>query len=232
MKPTYGLARAFVSPLFVSGGFDALRNPAARVPAAQTVVDRLSKMGLPSDPTTLVRMNGGLQLGAGLLIFSGRVPRLASAALAASLVPTTLAGHRFWNETDPKLRSAQKIQFMKNLAILGGLVLVATDTKGAPSWGWRARKATTKASESISALSASFTPNSSSLLSSTGDHFNELGQRFSATATPILEHVIDQAKTAIPSIKRAHRTASDRGNTFANVTRKLAKSLTRRITDR
>ena len=31
----------------------------------------------------------------------GRVPRLASLVLAASIVPTTLCGHPFWEETDP-----------------------------------------------------------------------------------------------------------------------------------
>ena len=47
--------------------------------------------------------------------------------MAASLIPTTLAGHRFWEETDPKSKAAQRIQFLKNIAMLGGLLLITTD---------------------------------------------------------------------------------------------------------
>jgi len=42
-------------------------------------------------------------------------------------VPTTLAGHRFWEATDEKERAMQRIQFMKNMAMLGGLLLVVTE---------------------------------------------------------------------------------------------------------
>jgi uncharacterized membrane protein YphA (DoxX/SURF4 family) len=42
------------------------------------------------------------------------------------LVPTTLAGHRFWAEEDPQAKSMQRIQFLKNLAMFGGLLLVVS----------------------------------------------------------------------------------------------------------
>jgi uncharacterized membrane protein YphA (DoxX/SURF4 family) len=45
--------------------------------------------------------------------------------LAASLVPTTLAGHAFWTVDDPEQRKQQLAHFAKNLAILGGLILAA-----------------------------------------------------------------------------------------------------------
>lgn len=56
----------------------------------------------------------------------GIAPRVAAAVLAESLVPTTLVGHPFWNEKGGT-RAAQKIQFMKNLAMLGGLLLVVAE---------------------------------------------------------------------------------------------------------
>ena len=103
-------------------------------------------MRLPEDPVTLVRLNGVVQVAAGALLAAGRLPRVSSAVLAASLVPTTLAGHRFWEEEDTTTRAVQRISFMKNLAMLGGLLLAATDTEGRPSLGWRARKAAKRAS--------------------------------------------------------------------------------------
>ena len=45
--------------------------------------------------------------------------------LAASLVPTTLAGHRFWEETDPQAKAMQRLQFAKNTSVLGGLLLAS-----------------------------------------------------------------------------------------------------------
>ena len=70
---------------------------------------------------------------------------LAATVLAASLVPTTLAAHRFWEEEDPRARAAQRVHFQKNCAMLGGLILAAVDTGGRPSLGWRARRAARRA---------------------------------------------------------------------------------------
>ena len=62
-------------------------------------------------------------------------------ALAASLVPTTYAGHPFWEEKDPGARAAQRTQFFKNTSMLGGLLLASVDTEGRPGVAWRARRA-------------------------------------------------------------------------------------------
>ena len=91
---------------------------------------------VPFDNETYVRINGAVQVGAGVLLAFGRVPRLASAALAASLIPTTFGGHRFW-ELNGDAKKAQQVQFAKNMSLLGGLVLAATDTGAAPTIAWR-----------------------------------------------------------------------------------------------
>ena len=54
------------------------------------------------------------------MLATGKFPRLSSLALAASLVPTTLAGHRFWEESDPQVKAQQQIHFFKNVSMLGG----------------------------------------------------------------------------------------------------------------
>jgi hypothetical protein len=58
--------------------------------------------------------------------------------LSASIVPTTVAGHAFWNETDPVVRKQQRTQFLKNLGLLGGLLLATVDTEGKPGLAYRA----------------------------------------------------------------------------------------------
>ena len=68
------------------------------------------------EPITLVRINGAEQVVAGLALATGRLPRISAAVLAASLVPTTAAGHRFWEESDPQQKANQKIHFFKNVS--------------------------------------------------------------------------------------------------------------------
>ena len=94
-----------------------------------------------SDTRQAVQANGALQMASGGLLALGRLPRLSALALAGSLVPTTLAGHRFWSETDPAKRSMQRVHFVKNVSMLGGLLLAAVDRSGKPSIAWRARHA-------------------------------------------------------------------------------------------
>jgi uncharacterized membrane protein YphA (DoxX/SURF4 family) len=129
--------------MFVMGGIDALRNPASKVPAADPIAPAIAEKlpWLPEDTETLVKINAGVQVGAGLLLATGRFPRLSSALLAGSLIPTTLAGHRFWEEQDDTRRKQQRIHFFKNLSMLGGLILAAVDTEGRPGLAWRTQHA-------------------------------------------------------------------------------------------
>ncbi|MEA2827265.1 MAG: putative oxidoreductase [Actinomycetota bacterium] len=139
-----------MAAMFVSGGIDQIKRPQTKVAQAEKVAEPIAQaLHLPEDPVTLVRINGAVQVGAASMLAMGRLPRISAAALAASLVPTTLAGHRFWEEHEPGRRKVQRIAFLKNLSMLGGLVLAATDTEGRPSLGWRARRATTKVSRSV-----------------------------------------------------------------------------------
>jgi uncharacterized membrane protein YphA (DoxX/SURF4 family) len=135
-------ARPLLSSIFIFGGLEALRHPDNKVKAAESVTGPLSERisALPSDPRTLVRVNGAVQVGAGLLLATGRFRRLAALALIGSIIPTTYAGHRFWEEEDDVTRTQQTVQFLKNAGLLGGLILAAVDTEGRPSLGWRARR--------------------------------------------------------------------------------------------
>ena len=202
MPLSHRLARSFIAPMFIADGFDVLRNPNDKAKAVEKVAGQLSALGLPEDPVRLVRLNGAVQLAAGSLLAIGRVPRLASVALAASLVPTTLAGHRFWEETDPAAKADQRMQFLKNLAMLGGLLLAAMDTNGAPSLRWRAKKAAGKATASIGSMGSSIgghAPHAGSFtehVSTLSDGAGALGERAVVAVGPLLERVIELAGSA------------------------------------
>ncbi len=122
------MGRSLLAPMFVTGGLDAIRHPETKESKAAVVTGPITEtLGLADETQTLIRLNGGVQVVGGVLLGFGVLPRVAALTLAASLIPTTLAGHRFWEETDPQAKASQRIQFWKNAAMLGGLVLVTTD---------------------------------------------------------------------------------------------------------
>ncbi len=147
------IARPMLASAFVVGGVNALKNTEASAARARKVTDRLVPLlqraapgaPIPQDPKTLVRINAIAQIGAAAALATGRSPRLSSTVLAATLVPTTLAGHRFWEESDPAVKNNQRLHFFKNVSMLGGLLLAGVDTEGKPGLAWRASHAASTA---------------------------------------------------------------------------------------
>jgi uncharacterized membrane protein YphA (DoxX/SURF4 family) len=136
------LARPLLASAFITRGIDALQHPGPRIPAAQKFAGSVAEpLGLPQDPELLVRVNGAVMAGAGVLLALGKMPRLAGAALTLSLVPATLFEHRFWEESDPEVKAAEKKHFFGNLGLLGGVLLATLDTAGNPGVVWRTRNA-------------------------------------------------------------------------------------------
>jgi putative oxidoreductase len=153
MSMSRRVARPLLASMFLVGGVDAVRNPEGKVkkadPVAQAIASRVTV--LPQETETLVRINGAVMVGAGALLAIGKWPRLAALALIGTILPTTYAGHRFWEETDEATKAQQRIHFIKNLGLLGGLILAAVDTEGAPSLGWRARRRARRAGYALKA---------------------------------------------------------------------------------
>jgi len=132
------LSRPLLAAMFVYSGVDSLRNPRSKLPRARIVTEPLADaIDLADNPELLVQVNGAVQVGAGVLLAFGIVPRLSATALAASLIPTRAAGHRFWDEQDPTTRAQQTIHFLKNAAMLDGLLAVVGSPRagGSPSTG-------------------------------------------------------------------------------------------------
>lgn len=151
------IARPMLASIFVVQGYKSLRDPKPLVPGAEKFINtvgkrpaavasdaespqstsrpltgeqaRLAGVRLPADPQTLVRVNAAAQLAGGVALATGTLPRIASLVLTGSLVPATMIGHPFWEKTDPIERNQQRIHFMKNVGLAGGLLLSAADRK-------------------------------------------------------------------------------------------------------
>jgi putative oxidoreductase len=130
-----------VASIFILQGYDTFRRPERVAPRAEPVVRQLSDRipAVPAKTEDAVRLNGAVQMVAGTLLALGWFPRPAALALAGTLVPTTAAGHRFWEAEEDADRAQQRIHFLKNLSMFGGLLIAAVDTGGRPSIAWRAR---------------------------------------------------------------------------------------------
>ena len=151
------VARPLLSAVFIGQGIDALRSPQRAAETARPTVEGLRKLPepvatmVPQDPVTLARINAGVQIGGGLLLASGKIPRVASVALACTVVPGSLGGHLFWTESDPERKAQQRRDFLTDLSLIGGLMIASVDTEGKPSLGWRGRRAARRASKAVSA---------------------------------------------------------------------------------
>jgi uncharacterized membrane protein YphA (DoxX/SURF4 family) len=119
------IARPLLAAVFISGGYNQLREPGGRVKAVQELLDRVPMDLGENGAEYLVKANGAVMAGAGAALALGLFPRLSATALIAALAPTTAVGHPFWSTEDPKLRSMHQTQALKNLGLIGGLLLVA-----------------------------------------------------------------------------------------------------------
>ena len=140
------LARSTLSATFIEDGIETLHRPDDELGGSSDAAAQLAmKLGLTLDRRTATKLVGVAQTTAGCLLALGKLRRVSALVLLGSTVPNTYSRHRFWELSDPGERSEQRAHFLKNVGLIGGLVLELVDTEGAPSLGWRARRAATKA---------------------------------------------------------------------------------------
>ena len=85
-----------------------------------------------------VPLSGLLALAGSLSILLGYRARLGAWLIILFLVPVTLTMHNFWAVADPAIAHMQMINFMKNVEIIGGALLISQF--GAGPWSLDARR--------------------------------------------------------------------------------------------
>jgi putative oxidoreductase len=215
-------ARPMLASIFVVQGLDTFRNPEKVSALAESVVRPVAARvpAVPEDTEQAVRINGAVQVVAGTTLGLGLLPRLSALALAATLVPTTLAGHRYWEVEDPQQRAQQRIHFLKNVTMIGGLLIAAADTAGNPSLAWRRRKAAESASSHLSDITQAVIGSAR-----TG------GDQISAVSTT----AADSVRTAGDQLSQATQVITDAARVAASYLSEIAETLgdsARKATDR
>lgn len=113
------LARIFLSIIFIKAGIDKLLDPGS-------TIQQMASKGIPL-PGVLIIPTIILLIAGGLSVLLGFKARYGALGLIGFLIPTTLIFHT--NFAEPM----QQIQFLKNLGLMGGLLMVVAFGSGAIS---------------------------------------------------------------------------------------------------
>jgi uncharacterized membrane protein YphA (DoxX/SURF4 family) len=244
------IARPLLSAAFIGQGVEALRNPAIALEATEPTVAALRNLPepygdkVPSNPETAARINAAVQIGGGLLLATGKMPRVASAALAFTVIPGSLGGHLFWTESDPERKAQKRRDLLTDLSLLGGLIIAAADTAGKPSLGWRGRRAAGRISEAV-AVALPLDGSDDSVLDSElaeriahglqvgAERSRELASTAAERGAPLVEAARKRggelastaAEKSAPVVKKARKKARKRGAELAEAVREHGAEL-------
>lgn len=230
------LARPLLSAVFIGQGVESLLNPESAAETARPALDGLRKLpGPTSGPVpveaeravTFARVNAAVQVGAGGLLAAGKLPRIASAALAVTVIPGRIGAHMFWAEDDAERRARQRRDFWADLSLVGGLLIAAADTAGQPSLGWRSRRAGRRMSE---AVAAALPTGSGSEVGAKLAHGAQVGaQRSRELVGAAMETALEKTAPLVDSLRERGEEITDitreRGAELADSARRLARSV-------
>lgn len=122
---TYRIGRVLLASLFVISGI-------FKIIGFSGTVGYFTSLGLPL-PTVAVLVTILVEVGGGLLLLTGRGVKPVSLVIALFTVGATLSAHHFWT-MEGAAAQAQLTQFLKNVALIGALLLVSSiDPEEAPA---------------------------------------------------------------------------------------------------
>jgi putative oxidoreductase len=118
MAVLFIIGRILLGAFFVYNAFKHFKHHVGYTGYAQS-------KGLPQARAMVIISGIALAIG-GLSILTGFYIVLGMWLLTLFLIITTFTMHRFWKETDPAMRSMEIVQFTKNLAITGALLMLSS----------------------------------------------------------------------------------------------------------
>ena len=128
--PAMLLGRVLLALIFLVAGYRKLMGVAASA-------GYFAKLGFPM-PEVMVWVAIAVELGGAILLIVGWKTRWAAWLLALFTLIAAFAAHRFW-EFDAAQQANQMNHFLKNLAIVGGMIILAATGPGALSVDGRRR---------------------------------------------------------------------------------------------
>ena len=164
-----------------------------------------------------------IQATTGAALATGRGRRLGALLLAGTIVPSTIAKHPFWTVQDPEQRAQDRSHFLKNVSLLGGVLIASVDTEGKPSLAWRAQRGG-------QSLAKETRKASKKLAKSTGrvaGGANDLAESAVVTGIALVEALADSSrrvrKQAAKQLKEAKALAAQQAEEAQAAAAKAAK---------
>ncbi len=114
MRALVPIGRVLFSLIFITSVFGNFSRGA---------IDSAAAHGVPL-ATVLVPLSGILALVGGVSVLLGYRARFGAFLLLLFLVPVTIIMHRFWGVADPQVAMIQRVNFMKNLSMIGGTLVL------------------------------------------------------------------------------------------------------------
>lgn len=232
-------ARAMLAASFISGGLDQIRNPQPKREPSRPVIAPIAERvpQLPKDPEQLVKIDGAIKVAGGLALIVGPFARPAALVLAGSLVPSTLAGHRFWAQPDPEQKVSDRVEFFKNMSLFGGLLIAALDTGGRPSVPWMAAKAARAAAKAVEETAESVLEAAGSVGGAVAGAAGAVGSGVAHGAGAVAETAAKTGKAARKTGKAARKTGKGAAKTakvgaVAGLTGKAAGRVAEKVRSR
>ena len=102
-----------------------------KVAAYAQIVGYATAMRLPA-PGVAIALAAVVELACGLAVLAGFKTRLVAWVLFLYLIPVTFFFHNFWAVQGAE-QQTQMVNFLKNAAIMGGLLVLAVNGAGAYS---------------------------------------------------------------------------------------------------
>ena len=110
------VGRVLLAIIFIKSGF-------GKITGFEGTAAYMASKGLPMTEL-LLAATIAIELLGGIMLVVGYKARWAALAIFLWLIPTTLIFHKFWGLADAKEAATQQIQFLKNITIMGGMLMV------------------------------------------------------------------------------------------------------------
>jgi uncharacterized membrane protein YphA (DoxX/SURF4 family) len=215
-------------------GIKAIRDPESLVPAAEPLADRVVPLVkeytpeqvasyVPENTVTLVRVFGAAQVLGGAALATGKGRRLGALLLAGTLVPGTIARHPFWTVQDPEERAQDRKHFLKNLSLLGGVLIASADTEGRPSLAWRAQRGGQTLAKETRRASRKLSKGTSRVAGEAGELADAAVATGTALAAALSESSRKARKQAARQLKEAKAVAAKQAEEAQEAAAKAAK---------
>jgi putative oxidoreductase len=114
----FAAARVLVAVIFLASGFGIIPQALA--------AKELANCGTPASLVPLFMLAGRTtEIAGGFGLILCIYPQISAFALIAFLIPATLVGHAFWQAVGTPAYIPQLLNFLKNVAMMGGLLFIA-----------------------------------------------------------------------------------------------------------